>query len=165
MLTELEHCSSQQACGWREQRDEDGDGGREKESGERNVTQTGEKKGGGRRKTEMHILPIWTLGDPHRAPRHRSVVTTNSSFMVCSGSTSRRQRVPTRTSSRRHSSFVQLASRALRMLRPLLLRCACRYCRCCCCWAECARRGSLRNTDEARGRTESSRQLKTGGNL
>lgn len=31
--------------------------------------------------TEMKILPIWTLGDPHNASRHKSV-TTNSSFMV-----------------------------------------------------------------------------------
>ena len=31
--------------------------------------------------TEMKILPIWTLGEPHNASRHKSV-TTSSSFMV-----------------------------------------------------------------------------------
>lgn len=31
--------------------------------------------------TEIKTLPIWTLGDPHNASRHKSV-TTNSSFMV-----------------------------------------------------------------------------------
>ncbi|KAK9540367.1 hypothetical protein VZT92_002824 [Zoarces viviparus] len=114
---------------------------------------------------EKRILPIWTLGDPHNASRHKSV-TTSSSFMVVFRLLARRhislwQQVPTRTLPSSHTmrahgvipgSLRSVSSSADAL--SSLLRCACRYC---CCWTGSARRGLPRNTDETREGTESSR--------
>lgn len=114
--------------------------------------------------TEIKLLPIWTLGDPHNASRHNNV-TTNSSFMVVFRFLTRRQiSLRQRFLPKHHlhhtlcelmASFQVRSSSADAL--SCLLRCACRSC-CCCCWTEGARRELLRNTDEARERTEDSRQ-------
>lgn len=90
----------------------------------------------------------WCSQAPHASPQFSPTVA-----------------VPTKTSPPSHAlrahgvipgSFGSVSSSADAL--ATLLRCACCCC-CCCCWTECARRGLPRNTDETRGRAESSRQL------
>lgn len=69
--------------------------GRREENSENNLdtpTNGRGKEDNGGATTEMKILPIWTLGDPHKPSRHRSV-TTSSSFMVVSRFLTRRHSI------------------------------------------------------------------------
>ncbi|KAL7404665.1 hypothetical protein ABVT39_017774 [Epinephelus coioides] len=101
--------------------------------------------------TEKTILPIWTLGDPHNASRHKNV-TTNSSFMVVFRLLTRRHISLRSAQKRLELCRCPILCPEMRVPPPLLLLLLLD-------WGRAPRRGLPRNTDEAREGTESSRQL------